>query len=107
MPLSIFPFSIFHTFPSSGIATLIDNAGNAVTTDTDKAELLNQYFGSVCTKDDGQLPYFKQIVPDGVKLNSVDFSINAVLRVLKKLKTKSAPSPDKLPQCYIKTCHLH
>ena len=35
---------------SSGIATLIDNAGNAVTTDTDKAELLNQYFGYVCTK---------------------------------------------------------
>ena len=34
----------------TGIATLIDNAGNAVTTDTDRAELLNQYFGSVCTK---------------------------------------------------------
>jgi len=82
---------------SSGIATLIDNAGNAVTTDTDKAELLNQYFGSVCMKDDGQLPYFKQIVPDDVKLNSVDFSISAVLRVLKKLKTKTAPGPDKLP----------
>jgi len=81
---------------SSGIATLIDNAGNAVTTDTNKAELLNQYFGPVCTKDDGQLPYFNQATPDDVKLNSVDFSINAVLRVLKKLKTKSAPGPDKL-----------
>jgi len=33
---------------STGSATLIDNAGNAVTSDTDKAELLNQYFGSVC-----------------------------------------------------------
>ena len=65
------------------LTTLTYNAGNAVTTDTDKAELLNQHFGSVCTKDNGQLPYFKQIVPDGVKLNSVDFSINAVLRVLK------------------------
>ena len=34
-------------------------------------------------RDDGQLPDFKQIVPDDVKLNSVDFSINVVLRVLK------------------------
>jgi len=34
---------------SSRIATLTDNAGNVVTSDTDKAELLNQYFGSVCT----------------------------------------------------------
>ena len=34
---------------STGIATLIDNAGNAVTSDADNAELLNQYFGSVCT----------------------------------------------------------
>jgi len=39
---------------STGSATLIDNAGNAVTSDTDKAELLNQYFGSVCTRDNGQ-----------------------------------------------------
>jgi len=68
---------------STGSATLKDNAGNAVTSDTDKAELLNQYFGSVCTRDDGQLPDFKQIVPDDVKLNSVDFTISAVLRVLK------------------------
>jgi len=81
---------------------LIDNAGNAVTSDTDKAELLNQYFGSVCTTDDGQLPYFKQIVPDDVKLNSVDFSKGAVLKVLKKLKTKSAPGPDKLPSVLYK-----
>jgi len=85
-----------HLTCSSGIATLIDNAGNAVTTDN-SAELLDLYFGFVCMKDDGQLPYFKQIVPDGVKINSVDFSISAVLRVLKKLKTKSAPGPDKLP----------
>ena len=74
---------------------MTDNAGNAVTNDIDKAELLNQYFGSEC--DDGQLPHFKQIVPDDLKLNSVDFSINAVLRVLTKLKNKSVPGPDKLP----------
>jgi len=87
---------------STGIATLLDNAGNAVTSDADKAELLNQYFGSVCTKDDGQLPCLKQIVPKDAKLSSVDFSINAVLRVLKKLKTKSAPGPDKLPSVLYK-----
>jgi len=83
---------------STGIATLTDNAGSAVTNDTDKTELLiSRPILAVCTRDDGQLPYFKQIVPDDVKLNSVDFSISAVLRVLQKLKTKSAPDPDKLP----------
>jgi len=87
---------------STGIATLLDDDGNAVTSDTDKAELLNQYFGSVCTIDDCQLPRLKQVVPDDVKFNSVDFSVNAVLRVLKKLKTKSAPGPDKLPSVLYK-----
>ena len=36
-----------------GIGTLLDNAGNTYSNDLGKANVLNNYFSSVCTLDDG------------------------------------------------------
>ena len=48
---------------NNGIAHLFDNNGNLITSDIDKANLLNDYFKSVFITDDGLLPEFPSRLP--------------------------------------------
>ena len=48
---------------SSGIPPLTDSASNLITSDIDKANLLNSYFQTVFTKDNGILPHFPSRLP--------------------------------------------
>ena len=66
-----------------GIGNLIFESGSPVTHDK-KANLFNNYFGSVCTTDNGDISTENKIVPDNVALDNVDFNRNSVLRALKK-----------------------
>ena len=47
-----------------------------VTSDNDRANLLNDYFASVCTIDDDSKPAFDRVVEDDCNVDSVDQSIN-------------------------------
>ena len=42
----------------TGVGALRSDDGTVITTDTSKAELLNDYFSSTCTRDNGVLPAF-------------------------------------------------
>jgi len=76
---------------------------NVITTDnSDKAELLNNYFGSVCTVDDGKLPKVGNSLPNGNVINSVTFSARRVQNAIKKLKSNTASGPDDLPPILFK-----
>ena len=44
--------------PLLALGTLRDSNGQLITSDIDKAEAFNNFFHSVCTFDDNQLPYF-------------------------------------------------
>jgi len=67
---------------------------SSVTTDKDKANLLNSFFSSVNTRDNNVLPAFPQRVSDGVKLDDVYFSPDALIKVCKRIKPKLTPGPD-------------
>lgn len=56
---------------SNGIAPLKNNVGKLVHTDTDKAELLNNYFSSVFTIDNG-------IIIDPSRLPDIQLTNSAV-----------------------------
>ena len=82
-----------------GMGTLIDASGSPATNDK-KANLFNNYFGSVCiTTDNGDILTVNKIVPDNVVLDDIDFNRNAVLRALKKIKPNESSGPDNLPPC--------
>ena len=87
----------------SGIAPLKNCAGELVLSDPDKAELLNDYFLSVCTEDDGNLP---QLVTrkeeEGSTLEIVVFRSDQIRKLLKKLKAKTSSAPDGLPPIIFK-----
>jgi len=76
------------------IGILKNNDGEHVTSDIDKAELLNSYFSSVSVKDNGQDPEFKRRVAGNVKLDTVNFSPTVLLKICKKLKPKLTNDPN-------------
>ena len=89
----------------SGIAPLYNNDNILLTSDSDKTNLLNSYFQSVFTADDGLLPPFPSRVPPGSPgLSDADITPAIVLKILRKLKTNSAAGPDGLPSLLFSKC---
>ena len=80
-----------------GIGTLLDNAGNTHGNDLDKANLLNNYFSSVCALDNGLIPDVVQLVSQSDEIDSISFSPVFVARALCKVKPSHSCEPDCLP----------
>jgi ribonuclease P/MRP protein subunit RPP40 len=87
---------------SSGVATLRTDTGATVTNDVDKANLLNTYFSSVCTQDDGVLPPFPLRVPVGVKKDSIAFTPDILVNSAKKVKSKYTCGPGGYPTIFLR-----
>jgi hypothetical protein len=85
----------------SGVAPLKDPHGNLILSDIQKANLLNEYFHSVYTKDNGHLPPFPLRLPPNCEgLDNIDISPEIVQRIMSKLKKNSAAGPDNLPPIF-------
>jgi hypothetical protein len=54
-----------------------------VVNDGERANWLNEYFGSVGTVDDGTTPENARAVPDSASVDSVDFSAVQVLSAIR------------------------
>jgi hypothetical protein len=80
-----------------GIGALTKHDGGYATGDADRANLLNNFFSSVCTIDNGVIPDFDSVAGDNVTLDHVEFSREAVLRTVKQLKMNGSCGPDGLP----------
>ena len=91
----------------SGVGALRDNADKLITDDKQRADMLNQFFGSVGSQDDGNIPDMKSRVENGVHLDSVRFDCAAVMKALKKLKPNLAAGPDRLPPLLFKRIGKH
>ena len=64
-----------------------------------KAELLNSYFVSVCTTDNGTLPPITNAEKDleDKPLENISFKTEQVLRIVKTLTNKKYSGPDGFP----------
>jgi len=78
----------------SGIGTLLNSAGDVVTNDEDKANLLNDYFSSVWTNDDGQLPAFCNRTKNNASIDSVSFTADSIYAAARNVKPKTTKDPD-------------
>jgi len=82
----------------STVGTLSTPSGETAVNDIDKAELLNNYFSSVCTQDDGKAPMLApRLSGDG--LGSVVFDAAKLYAAVRRTKTKhpSSSGPDGYP----------
>ena len=68
----------------------------------DRAELLNQYFCSVCTQDNGVLPGFPVRVAEGECIDHIVFNRTNVHWAINKLKANMASGADNIPPVCIK-----
>ena len=84
----------------SGIAPLKNADGDLLTSDIDRANILNAYFESVFTQDNGSLPSFPSRLPNDVHRFDIIMTPQIVFQILKKLKTNTAAGPDKLPPIF-------
>jgi Reverse transcriptase (RNA-dependent DNA polymerase) len=86
-----------------GIGVLKDANGMLVTNDAERAELLNNYFCSVCTKDDGVIPDFKRNkVAEDSFIDHITFNTARIERAISKLKLNLAGGIDGFPPLLIK-----
>jgi len=76
-----------------GVGTFKNRGGQAVTNDTDRANLLNKYFCLVSVPDNGIVPNFSDKSVSS-KLDSVVFNRNVVMKAIKKLKSNLSAGPD-------------
>jgi hypothetical protein len=85
-----------------GLGAFSTDSGDVITGDAERANLLNDYFASVCTKDNGTLPAFSHRVPNDAKLESVDFTPESVYAAITKLKAGGSCGPDGFPPLLFK-----
>jgi len=83
----------------SGVGSLVGPDGEVAVTDKDKAELLNSFFSSVCTVDNGSTPPATSAITQGNHVSSVLFDDFKVLKAARRIKTKSkfSAGPDGYP----------
>ena len=84
----------------TGIGPLCGSDGQTVMNDKEKANVLNSFFGSVCSVDDRSKQSVSATVTSSTgrprSISSVEFSNSNVLRAAHRIKTKSKCSsgPD-------------
>ena len=87
---------------SSGIGSLSGRNGEPVVDNTVKANLLNEYFSSMCTEDNGIQPPFERQVPADVSIDRIVFDSQNVYKVMRQLKSKTSFGPDGIPSVVLK-----
>lgn len=90
---------------SDGIATLVVKTnGDKASSDKDKAELLNNYFASVFTRENmNNLPTLEESSrTHGFTLSEIIITPKAVEDKLKRLNPKKAQGPDRIPARVLK-----
>jgi len=85
-----------------GLGALGDGNGGVIVSDAERADLLNDYFSSVCTTDNGAKHAVERLVPTGVDTESVEFTSGKVHAAIKKLKVVGASGPDGLRHCSLR-----
>ena len=76
-----------------GLGAVKDDNGNVLTGDTERANILNDYFTSMCTEDNGVVPVIDHIVPNDSNLESIAFTPESVFNAIKKLTLGGASGP--------------
>jgi len=99
-----------HLSNRSNIGALTTPSGDTALNDAEKAEVLNNFFGSVCTHDDGINPQFSSRIAAGDDgISSVAFDEAKLLAAVRRIKTKCQTSsgPDGYPIMLLKnTMHV-
>ena len=86
----------------NAIGALVDDCGNIITNDDEKAKLFNDYFASVGVVDNNVFPVCDSVLHDDCVLDTVEFNAPNTLAAMHKLKSNLSSGPDGLPPLLFK-----
>jgi len=86
-----------------GLGALNNDNGDLIIDDGDRANLLNDYFASMCTSDNGLIPDLDCVVPTNSNLENIEFTPDNIYAVIRKLMISGASGPDGFPPRLFKT----
>jgi len=66
-----------------GLGALNGGNGDVIVSDAERANLLNDYFSSVCITDNGIMPVIERSVPDNVELDFIEFKPDKVCAAIR------------------------
>ena len=92
-PKAFWQYSNSRLKTKAAIGDLLDQSGTAQTQDSAKADILNEYFCSVFTSEDVNIPE-PQWQPVSSSIDDVEISVASVNEKLKSVKVASSPGPD-------------
>jgi hypothetical protein len=88
--------------PAINVAPLKNSNGNLIVDEAEKAKLLNDFFASVFTKDNGIVPASMVNTRNSMKLSNIVFSSDVVREALSNLKPKFSSGADGFPSILFK-----
>jgi len=102
---AFYRFASKHLRNKTEISPLYDSSGQIYVDDASKANLLNEYFSTVGTVDNGVIPTAVSPSSGTQKLLQILFTGAAVTSAIRKLKSNLSSGPDGLPPLLFKrTC---
>ena len=87
----------------TGVAPLRDPQGNLTLSDFEKATILNEYFQSAFTIDNGLVPNFpSRVTPETHNIDDIEINPTIVQSNMLKLKKNLSAGPDNLPPLFLR-----
>jgi len=94
-PKCFYQYVSAKTKPKETVSNLIKDDGSLTQSDTEKADVLNSFFGSVFTSEsDGDVPVFD--CGQTLDTNTVVVSEQQMCKALQALKVNKSPGPDEI-----------
>ena len=85
---------------SSGVPPLTNKQGKTITDTKGKAEVINEQYQSVFTKENSQsIPLVNN---QNLNMPDINFTTNGILNLLSKLNPLKGKGPDKIPIRFLK-----
>ena len=84
------------------VGVIVDECGQPITDDLEKANIFNHYFASVCISDNDVTPECNDVALTSV-LENVYINETDVLQSINKLKNNTSSGPDELPPVLFKS----
>ena len=104
-PKSFWSYVKDQTKSNSKIGDLQDSNGNIHTDDSDKADILNDFFATVFTREsDSDIPPVDRKVDDNTFIDSVEINPTQILKLLKNLNVSKSCGPDNCHPFFLKEC---
>jgi len=86
----------------SGVGPLKSGFNKIIVSDVEKAELLNNYFSSVFTIDDGVFPKFCRRVDNDTFISEINFFSAEIVKAITQIKDAKSADTHGFNNCFLK-----